>query len=102
MAKKGYRVIGDDSKGAFKFQLAGAERVWQLPLMSALPVKQARKLVRLSHADDEQAMDAVIELLDALVPGLTDELTLDGLAEVIGAWSEASGITAGESGSSAD
>lgn len=89
-------TIGEQA-AEFNFRLAGSEKVWRLPLMGSLPVKTARRLARLSDAGEGSDMfDAAIEVFDELCPGLTDEVTMSQLTEVMRAWNEASGVSVGE------
>lgn len=92
------------ARKVWRFQLAGDEKVWELPLIGSLNVKQAMTFRRLGRsAGDEDAMlDVAVELFDALCPGLVDALTVDQLGEVMLGWQGASGMTAGESQASSD
>ena len=84
-------------RGEFRFRLAGSKKTWALPLMGSLTISQARMMARVSEAgDDAAAVEALADMLDALCPGLCDALTQDGATEVLSAWREASGISAGD------
>lgn len=70
--------------------------------MGSLPAKKVKVLASLDKEDGDEALDVFVDLLEGLRPGLTDELTLDELQQVMVGWQEASGITAGESRPSSD
>lgn len=92
------------AKRVWRFQLAGDEKVWELPLVGSLNVKQAmtfRKLGK-SAGDEDAMLDVAIELFDALCPGLVDALTVDQLGEVMRGWQDASGMAVGESRASSE
>ena len=96
-------TIGATRK-VWRFQLAGDEKVWELPLIGSLNVKQAmtfRKLGK-SAGDEDVMLDVAIELFDALCPGLVDALTVDQLGEVMRGWQDASGTSVGESRASSE
>lgn len=87
------------AKKVWRFQLAGDDKVWELPLIGSLNVKQAmtfRKLGK-SALDEDSMLDVAIELFEALCPGLVDALTVDQLGEVMLGWQAASGMAVGES-----
>ena len=89
--------IGGQKK-EFRFQLAGSERVWAMPLMTSLPVSQAVKIAKLANVSNiGDQIDALTVVFESLCPGLIEELTMDEAAEVLRAWGAASGITLGES-----
>ena len=96
MAKNGFAVIGSHKK-TWDFRLEGSKKVWSLPLLSSLPVKAARSIASIGDGSEIEQLDKLIELFDGLCPGLTDVANGDQLAEIIGEWAEASGITPGES-----
>ena len=82
----------------FRFTLAGSERVWSIPLMTSLPVRQAAKIAKLAKSTSiETQTDALVELFDTVCPGLIDEISIDQAGEVLRAWGKASGVTPGES-----
>ena len=82
----------------FRFTLDGDERVWSMPLMTSLPVRQAAKIAKVAKSVSIEAQtDALCDLFDAVCPGLIDAITIDQAAEVLRAWGAASGITPGES-----
>lgn len=87
------------ARKVWRFQLAGDDKIWELPLIGSLNVKQALKFRDLGkRAGDVEAMLTVsVELFDALCPGIVDALTVDQLGEVMRGWQEASGMTVGES-----
>ena len=92
------------SKKVWRFQLAGDEKVWELPLIGSLNVKQAmtfRKLGK-SALDEDAMLDVAIELFESLCPGLVDALTVDQLSEVMFGWQGASGVSVGESQASSE
>lgn len=83
--------------GEWSFQLSGSEKVWTLPLLGSLPVPQARMAARASKIQDGvERWEAMVDLLDAVRPGLTDALTSSQMGEVIDGWVEASGMGMGE------
>lgn len=84
-------IAGDE--GSFRFRLERSENEYELPLIQDLPVKQVRAL---SKADGDEGIDAILDLFDALAPGLTDEATQRDLSLIMEAWTEASNITLGE------
>ena len=86
----------------WRFQVGSSKKVWSLPLMGSLPAKKVKVLASLDKEDGDEALDVFVDLLEGLCPGLTDELTLDELQQVMVGWQEASGITAGESRPSSD
>lgn len=92
------------ARKVWRFQLAGDEKVWELPLIGSLSVKQALKFRELGkNAVDEDAMlTAAIDLFDALCPGLVAALTVDQLGEVMLGWQDASGMAVGESRASSE
>lgn len=98
---KTYQVIGEESK-EWCFKLNGSEKLWRMPLLGSLPLKTARRLMHSKANDETEMIDAATDLLDEICPGLTDELTVSGLMEVVSAWGEASGILLGESRSSSE
>ena len=100
-SKAPHAVIGGAHE-AFKFQLAGSGKVWSIPLAGSLNVKLARDVAKTARVPEEERLDAMVDVFDRLCPGLTDEVTADELTEVIQLWSEASGITPGESATSSD
>lgn len=102
MAKKGFQVIAQPKSGDFAFQLEGGDAVWRLPLLGSLPVSKARCIMGAESGTSMEQLEAVLDLMDELCPGLTDELTVQGVSDVLSAWSEASNITVGESRSSSD
>lgn len=87
-------------RGVFKFQVAGSGEVWSIPLMGSLPVPLARKMTR--GRDDNERMEDAFEVMDELCPGLLDGLTVGDFNEILSAWTEASGVTPGESQGSSD
>ena len=92
------------ARKVWRFQLTGDEKVWELPLIGSLNVKQAmtfRKLGR-SALDEDAMLDVAIELFESLSPGLVDALTVDQLGEVMRGWQEASGMAVGESRASSE
>ena len=86
------------------FRLAGDEKVWELPLIGSLNVKQAMKFRKLgkSAGDEEAMLDVAMDLFETLCPGLVESLTVDQLGEVMRGWQDASGMAAGESQASSD
>lgn len=92
------------ARKVWRFQLTGDEKVWELPLIGSLNVKQAmtfRKLGK-STLDEDAMLDVAIELFESLCPGLVESLTVDQLGEVMRGWQDASGMTVGESQASSD
>lgn len=91
------------AEGCFRFQLEGDEsgKVWELPLITKLPYRTMNKLVkRIRESSETQgftALDDVDAILDDLAPGLLDRIDADQYRFIIGAWSDASGMTPGES-----
>lgn len=92
------------AKKVWRFQLAGDEKVWELPLIGSLSVKQALKFRELgkSAGDEDAMLTAAVDLFDALCPGLVAALTVDQLGEVMLGWQEASGMAVGESRASSE
>lgn len=92
------------ARKVWRFQLAGDEKVWELPLIGSLNVKQALKFRELgkSAGDEEAMLTVAIDLFDALCPGLIGALTVDQLGEVMLGWQEASGMAVGESRASSE
>lgn len=92
------------AKKVWRFQLAGDEKVWELPLIGSLNVKQAMSFRKLGKAsvEEDAMLDAAVELFDVLCPGLVDALTVDQLGEVMRGWQEASGMAVGESRASSE
>ena len=92
------------AKKVWRFQLAGDEKVWELPLIGSLNVKQALKFRELgkSAGDEEAMLTVAVDLFDALCPGLVSALTVDQLGEVMRGWQEASGMAVGESRASSE
>lgn len=92
------------AKKVWRFQLAGDEKVWELPLIGSLNVKQAMSFRKLGKAsiDEDAMLEAAVELFDALCPDLVEALTVDQLGEVMRGWQEASGMAAGESRASSE
>lgn len=87
----------------WRFQLAGSDKVWSLPLMGSLPVKTSRDVAKLAEVKtNAEMLDAAISMFDALCPGLSDVVTTDQLADVMVSWQEASGIAPGKSQASSD
>ena len=83
---------------AWRFQLAGSEKVWTLPLMGSLPIGTARRMMRLADVETESEMiEAACTIFDELCPGLIDTVTSDQLLAIMRGWQEASGMTPGES-----
>lgn len=78
----------------FSFKLERSDETWDVPLIQDLPIKQVRSLSKV--ADSEDGLDAIIDLFDALAPGLTDIATQRELSLVMEAWSDASTISLGE------
>lgn len=87
------------ARKVWRFQLAGDEKVWELPLIGSLNVKQAMSFRKLgkSSIEEDAMLDAAVELFDALCPGLVGALTVDQLGEVMRGWQDASGMAVGES-----
>lgn len=92
------------ARKVWRFQLAGDEKVWELPLIGSLNVKQAMTFRRLgkSALDEDAMLDVAIDLFESLCPGLVDALTVDQLGEVMLGWQEASGMAVGESQASSE
>lgn len=90
------------AKKVWRFQLAGDEKVWELPLVGSLNVKQALKFRELgkSAGDEDTMLTVSVDLFESLCPGLVDALTVDQLGEVMRGWQEASGMAVGESSAS--
>lgn len=88
-------IISGTDADAFEFALErDPERVYALPLIQDLPVRQVRKL---SHVNDSDAgIDEIFDILDELVPGFMDVATQREVSIVMDAWSEASRISTGE------
>ena len=94
----------------FRFKVPGKSKVWEVPNMNRLPVgvklglaeaaepiAEARKRGRQPSADAAQkAATAQMKLLERLCPGLLDLVDEEQVAELMKAWAEHSGITAGE------
>ena len=92
------------AKKVWRFQLTGDEKVWELPLIGSLNVKQAmtfRKLGK-SAGDEDAMLDVAMDLFESLCPGLVDVLTVDQLSEVMFGWQGASGMAVGESQASSE
>lgn len=92
------------AKKVWRFQLSGDEKVWELPLIGSLNVKQAmafRKIGK-SALDEDAMLGVAIELFESLCPGLVDALTVDQLGEVMLGWQAASGTAVGESQASSE
>lgn len=83
------------ARGTFKFQVAGSSEVWSLPLMGSMPVPMARKMTR--GRDDSERINDAFEVVDEMCPGLLDNLTVAEFNEILSAWTDASGVTPGES-----
>lgn len=85
----------DAPRGVFKFQVAGDATVWSLPLMGSLPVAVARRMT--GGRDDNERLENAFDVVGELCPGLLDKVTVAEFNEVLTAWTEASGVTPGES-----
>ena len=98
-------VIGSPRK-VWRFQLAGDDKVWEIPLMGSLTISQARALYEVSKTlditDEGKAIDSAASVIEELCPGLIDTVTSDQLVEIIAGWRAASGQVAGESQASSD
>lgn len=89
-------------KKVWRFQLAGDDKVWEIPLVGSLNVEQAMKFRKLgkSALDEDVMLEVAIDLFESLCPGLVGTLTVDQLGEVMRGWQEASGMAVGESSAS--
>ena len=92
-------------KKVWRFQLAGDEKVWEIPLVGSLNVEQAMKFRKLGKSavdalNEDSMLEVAIDLFDSLCPGLVGALTVDQLGEVMLGWQEASGMAVGESSAS--
>lgn len=92
------------ARKVWRFQLAGNEKVWEIPLIGSLNVKQAMSFRKLgkSSIEEDAMLDAAVDLFDALCPGLIEALTVDQLGEVVRGWQDASGMAVGESQASSE
>lgn len=92
------------ARKVWRFQLAGDEKVWEIPLIGSLNVKQAMSFRKLgkSSIEEDAMLDAAVDLFDALCPGLVEALTVDQLGEVMRGWQDASGMAVGESQASSE
>ena len=90
------------ARKVWRFQIAGDEKVWEVPLIGSLNVEQAMKFRKLgkSALDEDVMLEVAIDLFESLCPGLVGTLTVDQLGEVMRGWQEASGMAVGESSAS--
>lgn len=80
----------------FEFRLPGSAKVYNVPLLKFLKPSIALKLADLSE------LEIAKQILDAYLPEAVEKFDdADQLADFMGAWTEASGITPGESEASA-
>lgn len=85
----------ESSQDSFRFKLERSDDEWEIPLIQDLPIKQVRTLSKIA-SDDDTGIDAIIEMFDAIAPGLTDIATQRELSLVMDAWGDASNISVGE------
>lgn len=80
----------------FEFKLPGSAKVYDVPLLKFLKPSIALKLSELSE------LEIAKQILDVYLPEATEKFDdADQLAAFMQAWTEASGITPGESVASA-
>lgn len=93
-------IIGSPRR-VWRFQIAGDDRVWEIPLMGSLTISQARAMYEVSKtldlADEGKAIESAASVIEGLCPGLIDAVTSDQLTEIVAGWRAASGRAAGES-----
>lgn len=97
------------------FKIPGSKKTWSLPLLKYTPIGYRSKLAELAapiakakEAGEDPPREALaalgnlqLEMLERYAPGLTDELDDDQLGELLGRWTQRSGISVGESPASA-
>lgn len=98
----------------FRFKVPGEKKIRELPNMNRLPIgarlglaevakplAKAQKRGRDPHPDDvAAAAEAQVKLLERFSPGILDLIDETQAAELMKAWAEHSGISAGESSGS--
>ena len=98
----------------FRFKVPGEKRVRELPNLNRLPIgtrlglaevakplAKAQKRGKDPHPEDvAAAAEAQVRLLERLSPGILDLIDETQAAELMKAWAEHSGISAGESSGS--
>lgn len=94
----------------FRFKLPGEKRIYEVPNLNRLPIgvrrglseaakplAEAQKRGREPKAEDvTAAAEAQVNLLDRYCPGVLDKIDETQAGELMKAWADHSGISAGE------
>lgn len=94
----------------FRFKLPGEKKIYEVPNLNRLPVgvrmglseaakplAEAQKRKREPRPEDvAAAAEAQVKLLDRYCPGILDKIDEAQAGELMKAWAEHSGISAGE------
>lgn len=94
----------------FRFKLPGEKKIYEVPNLNRLPVgvrmglseaakplAEAQKRKREPRPEDvAAAAEAQVKLLDRYCPGILDKIDESQAGELMKAWAEHSGISAGE------
>lgn len=102
MSKTPDFTVIDAPAQVFHFKISGSDKLWSLPTVKSLPMRLYLGLVGTDKLSVAEQTAKASELVEALCPGLIENLTVEAFNDVLSAWYEASGISLGESSSSAD
>lgn len=94
----------------FRFKLPGEKKIYEVPNLNRLPIgvrmglseaakplAEAQKLKREPKPEDVAvAAEAQMKLLDRYCPGILDQIDETQAGELMKAWADHSGISAGE------
>lgn len=94
----------------FRFKLPGEKKVYEVPNLNRLPIgvrmglseaakplAEAQRRKRDPRPEDvTAAAEAQVKLLDRYCPGILDKIDENQAGELMKAWADHSGITAGE------
>lgn len=107
-----FEVSGSDvtQSERFRFKLPGEKKIYEVPNLNRLPIgvrmglaeaakplAEAQKRKREPRQEDvAAAAEAQVKLLDRYCPGILDKIDETQAGELMQAWADHSGISAGE------
>ena len=81
-------IVLDNAKKTLNIQLGDGSE-WEIPMLTSLNAREARKIARSFKDGDEGNVDIFMDLLDDWCPGLLDRITMDTFIEITKLWNGA-------------
>lgn len=81
-------IVLDNAKKTLNIQLGDGSE-WEIPMLTSLNAREARKIARNFKEGDEGNVDIFMDLLDDWCPGLLDRITMDTFIEITKLWNGA-------------